>query len=158
MRGVLPAANTTVTMPALLSESVLPLTALRIHSTVNKGGLERDTAAKLGLCLSRQALSQPQHTPCTHCRLAAGLTEEDFIGDSVREPLCSCLTKVAAALAALPVDGQLVHNAAELKAAVDNLKVSPCAHSFSSHCSHSSAAQCMCTALRHSNRQHSPIP
>jgi hypothetical protein len=57
------------------------------------------------------------------CRLSAGLTEEDFIGDAVREPLCSCLSKIAAALSALPVDGQLVHNTTELKPAIDSLKV-----------------------------------
>jgi hypothetical protein len=42
----------------------------------------------------------------------------------VREPLCSCLSKLSAALSALPVDGQLVHNTTELKPAIDSLKVS----------------------------------
>jgi hypothetical protein len=58
------------------------------------------------------------------CRLSSGLTEEDFIGESVREPLCGCLHKVAAALSALPVDGQMVKDALEFKAAADSLKVS----------------------------------
>jgi hypothetical protein len=57
------------------------------------------------------------------CRLSSGLTEEDFIGESVREPLCSCLHKVATALSVLPVDGQMVKDALEWKAAADSLKV-----------------------------------
>lgn len=57
------------------------------------------------------------------CRLSAGLTEEDFLGDSVREPLCSCLAKVSAGLSALPVDAVLVKDLLEFRAAVDSLKV-----------------------------------
>lgn len=73
-------------------------------------------------------LSGPGHS-CTSvgvsfCRLSGGLTEEDFIGDTVREPLCTCLSKVAAALSALPADSRLVQNPAEFKAAVNSLKVS----------------------------------
>lgn len=65
-------------------------------------------------------------------RLSAGLTEEDFIGDSVREPLCTCLGKVAAALAALPSsDNALVQGEAEFKAAIESLKVSGCACALS---------------------------
>jgi hypothetical protein len=59
-------------------------------------------------------------------RLAGGLTEEDFIGESVREPLVSCLSRVGQALAALGAEACPVHDVNRYKAAVDGLKVSVC--------------------------------
>lgn len=72
--------------------------------------------------------------------MSAGLTEEDFIGESVRDPLCRCLVGVAAALTALPPDvhSSMVAHPAELRAAADSLKV--CWHTHT----HTHRQKCVC--------------
>lgn len=79
-------------------------------------------------CLRRETNNVALCTIPPH-RLSGGLTEEDFIGDAVREPLCTCLASLCASLDALHAAhpaavGQLAGNSGEFGAALAALKVS----------------------------------